>query len=104
MPNVFGIWPENELEPKSRAMSLVALVIELGIVPTRLFCAKPKYSMFRSEWPIVDGRWPESWLPNRLRSHRVEILKIVGGMRPLKLFSPRTRYSKFCRLPISVGI
>ena len=60
MPNVFGMWPENEFKLKSSPMSLEAFVMELGIVPMRLLSDKVKYSMLGSEWPIVDGQWLES--------------------------------------------
>lgn len=85
LPNMVGIKPENELNPKSRTESSEMLVRELGIVPLKLFSPKKSLSRFGRPRSMLDGRLPRRSLSVTASSFSVEILKIEAGMRPAKL-------------------
>ena len=84
---MFGIKPENVFPPNSRAVSLEALVMELGMVPENLLSAKLRCSIVGSERSILDGILPERELFMRITTFSVDMLKIVAGNTPTRSVS-----------------
>ena len=76
--------PVNEFLLSSRIVSLVALLMEVGILPVSLLKNKVSSSRLGSEAPMFGGRGPEKRFCWRCNPFNVERLNMEDGMEPFK--------------------
>lgn len=88
LPKELGRKPENELWPISKALSVEALVMQLGSLPLSLFRARDITVSFGSLYSELEGRCPESLFNCNAIKSMVDILNIFDGIDPVKLFPP----------------